>query len=147
MSFDMLDLSKCHIAFTPSVCDKPKFSSTSALTGKWTTKSQALLDVSSEKQEHPGSISSHPLFVLLHTCRRTESFEISYKSTEVGPEYPAVTQRGAWCSRVAIQVVGDPFQLLLLPCSDITAGYPEHETRLSGEGALSEISDNKLIPC
>lgn len=134
-------------AFTPSVCDKLKFSSISALTGKFTKNgvSQALLDVSSEKQEHPGTISSHLLFVLLHTSREAESFKISCKSTKVVPGYPAVTQQGAWCSRVALEDVGDPFQLLL--CSNITAGYPEHETWLSGEGALSEISDNKLIHC
>lgn len=56
---------------------------------------QALLDVSFEKQEHPGSISSisSHLFVLFHISREAEPFEISFKSTKVVPEYPAVTQK------------------------------------------------------
>lgn len=128
------------ILLLPHLCVINTYSATSQLSQghvQQSEVSQALLDVSCDKQEHPGSISSissHVLFVLFHISREAESFEISYKSTKAVPVYPSVTQKGVWCSRV--QVVGDPFQLLLLLCSNIIAGYPEHETWLSGEGAL-----------
>lgn len=62
------------------------------------------------------------------------------------PGYPAAAQQDAWCSRVALHDAEDLFQLLLLPCSNIIAGYPEHKSWLFGEGALSEISHSKVIP-
>ena len=106
---------------------------------------QALLEVCIEKQDHPGGISSHLLFLLFHINREAESFEIPYESKKVNAWIPCVAQQDAWGFRVALHDA-DLFPLLLLPCSNTIAGCPEHKSWLSGEGALSEVSDNKVVP-
>lgn len=109
MLFDMLDLSECHTALTSSVYGKLVVRSISALPGTWTTKwscsTQALLEVCVEKQDHPGSISSHLLFLLFHIDRAAESFEIPYESKKVNAWIPCSSPAGcmmlqggtSWC--------------------------------------------------
>lgn len=55
---------------------------------------QALLEVCTEKQDHPGRISSHLLFLLFHINREAESFETPYENRKVNAWIPCSSPAG-----------------------------------------------------
>lgn len=68
---------------------------------------QALLEVCTEKQDHPGRISSHLLFLLFPINREAESFETPYENRKVNAWIPCSSPAGcmmlqggtSWCRR------------------------------------------------